>query len=360
MPSIDLLKEKKFSIKVKGMRHLPNSGIITRIDSKMFSLDANSVFHYKPEVLAADEYTRCLELFERRLPIEFAMPTGKAISLLSMRMQNIEDAMYVKEMKHEKELSKIAISTIREIFDIPEYITFFTEINHGLDVEPQDNSPDSFLSLSEQDKAEMRDEIQKRIILNALVHGSAMHIWKSAHYIIQKEIDNISPVLMPFYNEYTAVIGWMIWQMNPDAFQNSIANGEAKTQGFNKLEFQEQGEPECNIKCSAINFPVLLHEVTKGAIDYLICHGIPKHYNEEQLKYYYAKSDSYENELWHYLMSPTVWIKLIESADITTQEVPLVIARLTKLSYRELSEVLKACIDGKESGNLKLIEYKIV
>lgn len=100
--------------------------------------------------------------------------------------------------------------------------------------------------------------------------------------------------------------------------------------------------------------------MTKGAMDYLICHGIPGHYSEEQLEYYYAIADSYENEVWHYLMSPTIWIKLVEAADVETQDLPLVIARLTQLSYQELTDVLMACIDSKESGHMKLKLEKIV
>ena len=132
------------------------------------------------------------------------------------------------------------------------------------------------------------------------------------------------------------------------------------TQGFNKLEFDEEGEAECKIRCVGVNFPVLLHEVTKGAMDYLICHGIPKDFSEDELKYYYAKADSYENEFWHYLLSPTVWTSLVDAAGVDTQELPLVIAKLTQLSYEELTDVLKACIDGPEEGALKLKKENII
>jgi len=45
---------------------------------------------------------------------------------------------------------------------------------------------------------------------------------------------------------------------------------------------------------------------------------------------------------------------------MTTQELPLAIARLTQLSYKELSDTMKACIDSPESGALKLKNLKIV
>lgn len=360
-PTINSIREKKFSSAIEGLKHRPNTGVVNRIDSKMFSLDGNQVYHYKPEFLAAEEYKRCLELFEKRSPDEYGLPTYEAIARLQVQMQMIDNVIYNKEMTHIDRLQQIAVDTIRSLFDIPEHVQLLPTIEKNLDTNhEQDNSPEPVLSLSPEEQREMYQEIQKRIILNGLVHGSAMHIWKSAHYIIKDQIDKLDPQLMYFYNLYTTAVGWLIWQMDPDDMQDAIDSGQALTQGFNSLDFDSPGEPECNVHCHAINFPVLLHEMTKGAMDYLICHGIPEHYTEEQLQYYYSIADSYENEVWHYLMSPTLWIRLVEAADVETQDLPLVIARLTQLNYQELTDVLKACIDSKESGKMKLISENIV
>lgn len=360
-PNINSIKEKKFSLLIEDLRHRPHNGIVSRLDSKQFSLDSNKVYHYKPEVLAGDEYKRCHELFERRLPSEFNLPTQEAFVRLQAQLGMIESAIFNKEMKNIDALKEIAVDTIRSLFDIPEHVSLLPEIKMGLDMNSgQDDSENPILSLSDEEWRKMSEEIQKRIILNGLVHGSAMHIWKSAHYIIKDKIDVLDPMLMDLYNIYTTGIGWLIWQISPDDFQKMIDGGRQTTQGFNKLEFQEEGEPECDIHCHAVNFPVLLHEMTKGAIDYLMCHGIPRHYSEEQLKFYYAKADSYENEVWHYILSPTLWLKFVEAADVTTQDLPMAIARMTSLSYQELSDVMKACIDGKDLGKLKLKSLGIV
>jgi len=361
-PSLDSIREKKFSKQLHGLSHRPNSLIVKRIDSNTFSLDSNALYRYKPDVLAGEEYKRCLTLFESRLPEQSSLDTNKAIVVLQEQMKMTGNMMFVKEMKYLPELKQIAVDTIRDLFNIPQHVNILPKIksNMSLNPEEQDDSPESFLSLSDERKKEMWNEIQKRIILNGFSHGSAMHIWKSAHYIIKDKIDELDPQLMFLYDQYTTSISWLLWQMDQDIAQENFGDGNAITQGFNKIEFEEEGEPEANIHCNAINFPVLLHEITKGAIDYLICHGIPKEYNEEELKYYYAKSDAYENELWHYFMSPTIWIKLFQAADVDTQHLPLVIMKLSHLSYNELTDVLKACIDNKELGKLKLKEMKIV
>jgi len=362
-PNINTIRERKFSEHIKGLKHLPNNGIIQRIDSKMFSLDGNRLYHYKPDLLASEEYKRCLALFEKRLPYEHSKTTASATKTFLERLEDIiKPHMQLQELIHKDTLEQLAVDTIREMFNIPEHIQLLPEINISLDVgaEEQDDSPQPFLSLDDEDKRKMRDEIQKRVILNGLVHGAAMHIWKSAHYIVKDKIDELDPNLMTMYNEYTAGIGWTIWMMPPDQVQETISAGDAMTQGFNQLEFEEEDEPDCEISCYAVNFPVLLHEVAKGAMDYLIARGIPRTYTDEELRYYYAEADSYENELWHYLMSPSLWTALIAAADVTTQEIPAVIANLTALSYQELTELLRACIDGKEEGASKLNQFRIV
>lgn len=361
-PTINSIKEKKFSRMIEDLKHRPHNDITSRIDSKMFSLDGNELYHYKPELLAGEEYKRCLELFERRLPTEYSLSTSQAVARLREQLYITDMVMFNKEMKHVEELKKIAVQTIRSLFDIPEHIQILPDISKNLDINPeeQDDSPNPTISLSPEEQMIMYKEVQKRILLNGLVHGAAMHIWKSAHYIIKEQIDNLDPMLMYLYDQYTTAIGWLIWQISPDSFQKSIDLGTALTQGFNRLEFDEEGEPECSIHCQAINFPVLLHEVTKGAIDYLICRGIPKDFSPEKLRYYYDVADNYANEYWHYLLSPTIWTKLIEAADKDTQSLPLVIARLTQLSYQELTEVLKACLDDRELGLVKLKLKKIV
>ena len=313
-PSADSLREKKFTEAVKDLQHKPNSVTVDILDAKRFSLDGNSVFRYKPEVLASKEYERCLSLLERRIPQAYRRPTKQALQNLQVLNLSVYSNIIMKESKHKEELEQLAVDTIRDMFAIPDHVKLLSEISSIDNVEEQDDSPSPVLSLTPEKQREMRNEIEKRVILNGLVHGCAMHIWKSAHYIIKEKIDEIDQSLMEMYNVYTASIGWMLWQIDPNQAMTSI-NRDGEAQGKNELKFDEE-EDECNIECKGVNFPVLLHEVAKGAIDYLICHAIPSEYTEEELVYYYAKADNYQNEFWHYLLSPTLWTSLIETADV--------------------------------------------
>jgi len=349
--------ERTFTESLREPAHLPHNDIVNSLDEKSFPFMTNWVFTHKTGEIAAEEYLRCLDLFARRSPEEHRLPTQRAVVMSQMRLQPVMNYIAIKEMPHHDSLKEIAVDTVRSLFDIPEHVKLLPEFDNDIEMDTeQDDSEEALLSLSQEEQMDMDEEIQKRIIMNGLVHGSAMHIWKSAHYIIKDKIDELDGALMDLYNDYTSNISWLLWQMPP-----AVADGNGFVQGFNELEFDEdEDEDGCTIKCKAINFSVLLHEITKGAMDYLTCHGIPEEYNEEQLKYYYAKADAYEDEIWHYLLSPTLWTRLIEAASVSTQELPAVIAGLAKLDYNELIVVMTACIDSPEQGNLKLKELKFV
>ena len=100
-PGLDSIKERNFSKRTQGLKHQPNRIISNRIDSKLFSLDENRLYHYKPDLLAAEEYKRCLALFERRLPYESGKPTLQATGELAKRIEmSIKPYMEAKELVH--------------------------------------------------------------------------------------------------------------------------------------------------------------------------------------------------------------------------------------------------------------------
>lgn len=353
-----LLMAKKVDIGSKAFTKLldpnkeqPNKTTIKKIDAKMFSLDQNKVFSYKPEHLAHTEFERCLSLFTKR-------NNGQSISTASNRLAGIQAHIIKLEQPAKDKLQQLAIETIKEIYQVPDYVDLKGMIQPRLNLDTeQDKSPEPFLNLSLEQKNNMRDEIQKRIILNGLVHGSSMHIWKGIYHMVSNELEQINPDLKELYNLYTSTLGILIWLVNPDEFQKGIDDGTpvpeggiAPTQGFNKVKFNRQKGFGGQVEAQGVNFPVLLHELNKGVLDWLISAGIPKSYTREELTYYYSKADSYENELWHYLLAPTLWADLLEVAKMENENIPKLINHLTKLSYPELVSLFRQIQDNKEKA----------
>jgi hypothetical protein len=354
MAKIDI-GNKEFSKTIQNLPYTPNRGIIKKLDAKLFSLDANNVYSYKPEYLAGQEFKSVCDLFQRRFGDEI-----KPSDVL-LKVMGLFEYISRKEKPFVADLQSLAVEIIRDLYDVPEHVDLkaFIEPRIHLDTE-QDNNPEPFLELSLEQKNTMRDEIQKRVILNGLVHGSSMHIWKGVYYLVKDKLDEMNPQLVELYDEFTAGINFQFWMMNPEGIQNAIENGQQLTQGFNEIKFDQPGKPQATVLCKAINFPALLHEVNKGVIDYLICHSIPKHYSKEELAYYYSKADNYQHEFYHYLLSPTLWVDLLDVLHIDSHLIPNAILQITKLSYSELTDLFRTIINDKAKGREKAIYYKII
>lgn len=344
---------KKFSLLLEELTYHPHKNYIKRIDSGMFSLDLNKVFNYKPELLAYKEFTRCLDLFKSRNP-------GISPVEAASRIPGVQVLIAKTESPYKAQLEELAINTIKEIYQVPDYVDLKGIISPRLSLDTEQNhDAESFLELTLEQKNKMRDEIQKRIILNGLVHGSSMHIWKGIYHLVSAELDAISPELKELYDYYTSTLGITIWLMNPDMFQDVIENGNQMTQGFNKLQFDKEKGFGGQIQAKGVNFPVLLHELNKGVLDWLISAGIPKEYTEDELEYYYSKADAYENEPWHYTLSPTLWAGLLEAAQVPNEDIPKLISKLTKLSYSELVELFRLIQDNLDLAKEKIKGWNI-
>lgn len=347
MAKVDI-GNKEFTNLLAELKFAPNKTIIKRLDSKMFSLDLNKVYNYKPEHLAFKEYARCLSLFQQR-------NTGLKPSDALYRIGGIQKLIVEAETQHKAKLEQLAIDTIKDIYQVPDYVDMkgFIHPRLSLDTE-QDDNPEPFLELTLEQKNSMRDEIQKRIILNGLVHGSSMHVWKGIYHLVAEELEQINPNLKELYDYYTSTIGMTIWELSPDMYQISINNGTMITQGFNKLQFDKKKGFGGQVQAQGINFPVLLHELNKGIMDWLISAGIPQNYTEEELRYYYSKADAYENEPWHYLLSPTLWVELLDAAKVSNETLPKLISKITKLNYSELVQLFRLIQDDKETAAKKI------
>jgi hypothetical protein len=342
-----------FSELLKDFPHKPHKGIVGEIDYKQFSLSHHPVFNYKPEYLAATEYKISLKLFQDRFGLNVSPNT------CIQKVMNLYGKIEIKEFPHTIALQKIAIETIQELYNVPNNIVIGGQIQSHVDLNTvQNTNTKTFKQLSPNQQQEMTDQINKRIILNALSHGSSMHIWKSVYHLVVDKLNNLDPELLELYNKLTAGVNLGLWLMKPDLFQETIRENKQFVQGFNKVEFG--GDNKINISCYAMNFPVLLHEVNKGVIDSLSCHGIPNHFSEEELEYYYSQADNYQDELWHYLLSPTLWNDLLETVQVESIDLPKIIMQLSKLPPQILTEIFISMMDDKNKAKIKLEVWKII
>lgn len=326
----------------------PAASILRAIDEKTFPFADNTFYAYYPAALAADEFNRCAQLYADRAAGKGEMQA----------MMLIQEFMLI-ERPHIADLTELGIEIVREMYNVPNHLNLraFLENSHEEQGEAfTDGDQEVEMELVSDDrKRELIPHIQQRRILNSLVHGAAIHQWTSAFHIAADKLNDINPDLLPKYNEYSAIVNYCNWHTDHGAMMQQ--GGQPILQGYNKVDIGNQ-----DIKASAMNFPVLIHELSKGVLDYLISVGIPN-VAPPELEYIYAEADKYSHEQWHYFFGPTLWRSLLNCADVTTHEMAPIINHLAKMEYNDLANL---CIDmvfypdelGKQQ--LTVIKQKIL
>jgi len=286
------------------------------------------------------EFERCKVLFKNRIEV----PDGLSPQEFNFFMYNMQielfDQIEKLEQEHKEELKTLAIKTIRKLYSIPEHInltadlTIFKETceNKFKDEEVE------FAINSEEQFHKLQDEIEKQIILNGLIQGSSIKIWSSIYFLIKDELDQINPLLINLYDKYSALTSISFWVNPIDLMIQIVDDGQAMSQGSCQVKDEE------TIGVVGNNLPVLLHELNKGAITYLTLHGLPANLTDQELDYVLSISNKFSHEIWHYLLSPTLWSDFLKSIDINSSELPKIIMDLSKLPYRELTNYLNKII----------------
>lgn len=357
-----------FNDHITHVEHKPYPGIVAALDAKRTPFRKNMFFAYNPAFLAAMEWNRCVDFYLEKTP------NGTMMDLFNVMQTITED-----ESNHKTELKNLAEEIIREMYNIPDNIILDSEISKpsGQDLGNEElDDEEEPEELTEEQKFKLEPIIQKRILLNSLIHGAGVHQWVSSFYIGYEKLNEINPNLIEHYNSYASLINYHNWQhpmalLSEDMFNmmfnigqnrqrnNNNNNQEEElepglTQGYNKVDLQNQ-----TIHAVGINFPVLLHELSKGALEYLFSRAIPEDLTEEELNYLYSEDDKYSHEYWHYYMGPTMWRALIEAADLETQDLPKFLAILSTMEYEELSDLLFSIVyDINDKGKQLIIKIK--
>lgn len=344
-----------FSDYLNNPNYPANSGIVNALNNNRFPFSENILFRSNPSEMGAREYNRCVEYYLEKTP----GGSLRDLTIIMARLLNSEEG-------NEKRLEELAIKVVREMYGIPESISLTGDIEpsdldlNGNDFDEEDEP------LTDEEKSEVEPHIQKRIILNAISHGAAVHQWTSAFYLAYEELNDINEDLVELYEKYSALINFYNWQhggalMDEESFK--IAMRGSGTQGFNKIKPEGKDEetklPKGTIEGHGINFPVLIHELSKGALDYLLLVGIPQELSDRQLKYMYSIADKYSHEFWHYYLGPTLWRSILSCSGLESQRLPRLLSYMAKMDYEELAQLcIQLVFDEENQGKTRMESIK--
>lgn len=265
-----------------------------------------------------------------------------ALSKLILKCKEIE-------APHRSELEKICLNYIIDLFNVPDETIDISvslcdsvDTNRGSIIVDPDNNYENYYETVE-DAIELKGEIYKRRMLNALCVGAAMRMSNNYDYFIQ-EINKIDGNLIDLYKKIIALNTYLLYTKNNFGItdKNKMQIGTVEvflTTKDNKVKIESQG----------VILPILLMETIKGFLELFISHGLPKDINKANI--IIGKSDFLKAEPWDMKLGPFLWDLLSNTFnDINTEELPYLIKIISELKVEKFNYLMKEVFAETKKG----------
>jgi len=239
------------------------------------------------------------------------------MSLQPMLMQAARRVMEIESQNRET-LENLAVELVVGEMGIPEGdLQFDAKLEKpntsGMQMKPQKKKKKEleFPNFEMEDEAAKRLqkldlEKQKRRFINSLIQGSA----KKAHYmyhLVNEKLNDINPDLVGLYSIVMSVNDLLYWVM-PD-MEGMMGGGGAESAMAGKEELDLETDPP-TIKATGLMFPILVHELYKGVMEYISAHGLPS--DPEMADEVIGMEDTLPAEVWDLRLGPIIWEKFLE------------------------------------------------
>jgi len=242
------------------------------------------------------------------------------MSLQPMLMQAAQRVMQI-ESQNKQALENLAVELVVEEMGIPEGdLQFDAKLEKpdtsGMQKQPTEKKKKKkkeleFPNFEMEDEAAKRLEKldlekQKRRFINSLIQGSA----KKAHYmyhLVNEKLNDINPDLVGLYSIVMSVNDLLYWIM-PD-MEGMIGGGGAEQAMAGKEELDLETDPP-TIRAKGLMFPILVHELYKGVMEYVSAHGLPS--DPDMADEVIGMEDTLPAEIWDLRLGPVIWEKFLE------------------------------------------------
>jgi len=172
------------------------------------------------------------------------------------------------------------------------------------------------------------------------------------YHLIREKLDEINPDLVGLYSIVMSVNDLLYWVM-PD-MEGMIGGGGAEQAMAGKEELDLKTDPP-TIKAKGLMFPILVHELYKGVMEYVSAHGLPS--DPDMADEVIGMEDTLPAEVWDLRLGPIIWEKFLESYpdnffDIEEQKriKNYFYYKFVKLEAEEFLNLAKEILSGSEKG----------
>jgi hypothetical protein len=242
------------------------------------------------------------------------------------------------ESKHKQELIELAKRIVCEIYGINEN-DLRLEAELTMDVSTPSEPED-------EDEGEIDDvtkkQINKRLTLNTLTQGSAIHQMMSAHHLVNNEIAKIDKNLLDVYTRFAKLAQKSQWLIDIPAILDSITSHSV---GSEEVEW-DGDEPV--VVAKAFIFPVLVQELSKGIMEVLNMHGLSS-LDPEMQKKVIKYADGARHEPWQIQIGPGLWKKFLKVIP-KGMSISDLISRFSMLEPDQVHEIIDHVIDNPDEA----------
>lgn len=251
-------------------------------------------------------------------------------------------ALYQQIMQHEaqhaEQLEQLAKQAVAQVWGIdPSMLE--GELTQDVSV-PAGERPQA----AEMSPA-VRQQINKRLTLNSLSHGAAVHQMQTLHYVVADALQRIDPELVDLYSKLSSAATQMHWMVDVGQFVAQMA-GQAQSGGSEEVQFDQQGNPK--VVAKAICFPILAQELSKGVMELLTMHGLSD-LDEQTAQAVIESADDPRQDIWLTQAGQELWRKFLAALPQGTNMAE-VVAALSKQSPEEVQRIMEAIVNNPQAA----------
>lgn len=314
------------------------------------------------EFLASKRYKQIVDNVRDNL----GMPLGvgeESIHTLNGTMSQCQAIVSDIESRHLPELAALAVQLVQKELGVPEGAIKYTAKIEVPNREGFKNSPPGEMEPEEVElEKELFDELDdftleraKRRMINAMMQGASTKGHFMFHYVREglQQITGQADRLISMYGALMSAADAMLWQGSNRGLGVGGGGGTPMVAGKERA-FPNRNPPE--VEATAINFPILVHELIKGTYEIIAAlHGQPK--DKELGRRVMDKEDSKNKEIWDFRLGPAIWDILKDSfpEDTITEEdkvgIQLIMFQhIVSKPAKEFLVFMKEVLSGSDTG----------
>jgi hypothetical protein len=268
------------------------------------------------------------------------------------------------EQGNEEELMELAKDIVAEEWNVDREML---ETRHMDDVGPSGEEEEH-----EGEQApmtpELQAEINKRLMMNTYTQGAGLHALLSMHHLGADRLNEISPQLMPLYDELSNVITQSYFHVGPQMLEAMADMLADKGMGWAHTEYDEEGEEggdDPKVVAQGMNFSIICQELVKGIMGYATDRGLSNEYRaerglgpltEEEGRTILSNADRLKDEGQIIQVAPELWRRFLNVRPEGADTIDLM-GYLSTAPEEEVVDVSGQISDDEDAARNTFLQY---